>query len=287
MSFAEANYENAVIELFRDQLGYTHQYGPDVARDYTDPLYDAILLSSLRRVNPHLPGPAINEAIFKLRNFEGGGLIQKNAIFMDYLQNGIPVNFYDAGEQQSSLVYLIDFQEIRHNSFIVCNQWTIVENSEKRPDVIIFINGLPLVVFELKSPSREETDASEAFRQLRNYLLEIPSLFIYNAFCVMSDHAISKAGTITAGEDRFMEWKTVDGSYENTQYATFDTFIEGIFEKARLLDVIKNFICFSKEQSGDVKILAGYHQYFAVRKAVTSTQKATETDGKGGVFWHT
>jgi type I restriction enzyme R subunit len=287
MSFAEKNYENAVIELFRDQLGYAYCYGPDVARDYADPLYEADLLPSLRRVNPHLPEAAINEAMFKLRNFEGRGLVQKNAVFMDYLQNGVPVNFFDKGEQSSALVRLIDFQDISRNSFIVCNQWTIVENSEKRPDVIIFINGLPLVVFELKSPSREETDASEAYRQLRNYMQEIPSLFVCNAFCVMSDLALSKAGTITAGEDRFMEWKTVDGSYENTQYAAFDTFIKGIFEKARLLDIIKNFICFSKEQSEDVKILAGYHQYFAVRKAVTSTQKATETDGKGGVFWHT
>ncbi|MDR1947256.1 MAG: type I restriction endonuclease subunit R [Desulfovibrio sp.] len=286
MSFAEADYENAVIEMFREHLGYTYRYGPDIARDYADPLYEADLLPSLRRVNPSLPDAAITEAVFKLRNFEGG-LVQKNIAFMDYLQNGIPVNFYDAGEQQSSLVYLIDFQEINRNSFIVCNQWTIVENSEKRPDIILFINGLPLVVFELKSPSREETDASEAFRQLRNYMTEIPSLFVYNAFCVMSDLAVSKAGTITAGEDRFMEWKTVDGSYENTQYATFDTFIAGIFDKARLLDIIKNFICFSKEQNSDVKILAGYHQYFAVRKAVASTQKATETDGKGGVFWHT
>ena len=140
---------------------------------------------------------------------------------------------------------------------------------------------------ELKSPSREETDASEAYRQLRNYMQEIPSMFIYNAICVMSDQLTSKAGTITSGEDRFMEWKTKDGNYENTQYAQFDTFFEGIFKKERLLDIIKNFICFSNEGINSFKILAGYHQYFAVRKAVDSTKKATITDGKGGVFWHT
>ena len=176
---------------------------------------------------------------------------------------------------------------MERNVFHVCNQWTVVERSEKRPDIIVFVNGLPLVVFELKSPSREEADASEAYRQLRNYMQEIPSLFFYNAFCVMSDLAVSEAGTVTAGEDRFMEWKTKDGSYENTQYAQFDTFVEGIFEKARFLDIIKNFICFSREQTGDVKILAGYHQYFAVRKAIGSTRGATQTAGKGGVFWHT
>ena len=202
---------------------------------------------------------------------------------MDYLQNGVSVNYFDANEQQSALVYLADYANVERNSFTVANQWTITENSEKRPDIIIFLNGMPLVVFELKSPSREETDASKAYRQLRNYMKEIPSLFIYNAFLVMSDLAMTKAGTITADEDRFMEWKTKNGSYENTQYAQFDTFIEGMFDKARLLDIIKNFICFS----ADTKILGAYHQYFAVRKAVASTAHATGADGKGGVFWHT
>jgi type I restriction enzyme R subunit len=228
---------------------------------------------------------ALSEAMYKLQNFENGDTLQKNIQFMDYLQNGISVNYYDKDkiEQRSDLVYLVDYENAEHNTFTIVNQWTITENSEKRPDVIVFLNGLPLVVFELKSPSREETDASEAFRQLRNYLKEVPSLFIYNAFLVMSDLATSKAGTITADEDRFMEWKTKDGSYENTQYARFDTFIEGMFNKTRLLDIIKNFICFS----GDVKILGAYHQYFAVRKAIESTAKATQTDGRGGVFWHT
>lgn len=140
---------------------------------------------------------------------------------------------------------------------------------------------------ELKSPSREETDVSEAYRQIQNYKHEIPSMFVYNAICVMSDLLHSRAGTITSGEDRFMDWKTIDGDYENVQPAQFDTFFRGIFEQSRLLDILKNFICFSNEQKGAAKILAGYHQYFAVKKAVESTKKATETDGKGGVFWHT
>lgn len=153
--------------------------------------------------------------------------------------------------------------------------------------MILFLNGLPVVLVELKSPSREETDASEAYRQLRNYMKEIPSMFVYNAICVMSDQMTSKAGTITSGEDRFMEWKTVDGSYENTRFAQFDTFFEGLFRKQRLLDILKNFICFSNNGKETVKILAGYHQYFAVKKAIESTRNATLTDGKGGVFWHT
>jgi len=208
-------------------------------------------------------------------------------VFTDYLQNGVPVKYFVKGEERSTLVYLVDYKNPDNNDFTVANQWTVVENSEKRPDVILFVNGLPLVVVELKSPSREETDASAAYRQLRNYMHEIPSLFVYNAVCVMSDMTHSRAGTITSGEDRYMEWKTTDGSYENTQYAQFDTFFKGLFEKKRFLDIIKNFICFNVDGQNTFKILAGYHQYFAVKKAVESTRRATRTDGKGGVFWHT
>ena len=285
--YTEADYENSVIELFRNDLGYEYAYGPDIERDFYSPLYEEVLLDSLYRLNRGLPDDAISDALFKLKNFENGELVQKNAVFMDYLQNGIPVRYFVDGEERSSIVYLVDYKNPDNNSFIVANQWTFIENSNKRPDVILFLNGLPVVLVELKSPSREETDASEAYRQLRNYMKEIPSMFIYNAICVMSDQLTSKAGTITSGEDRFMEWKTKDGDYENTQYAQFDTFFEGMFQKARLLDIIKNFICFSNEGINSFKILAGYHQYFAVRKAIESTKHATVTDGKGGVFWHT
>ena len=286
-NYVEADYENSVIELFRSDLGYEYAYGPDIERDFYSPLYEDVLLDSLYRLNRKLPDDAIQDALFKLKNFENGELVQKNSVFMDYLQNGIPVRYFVDGEERSSIVYLIDYKNTDNNSFIIANQWTFIENSNKRPDVILFLNGLPVVLVELKSPSREETDASEAYRQLRNYMQEIPSMFIYNAICVMSDQLTSKAGTITSGEDRFMEWKTKDGDYENTQYAQFDTFFEGMFQKERLLDIIKNFICFSNEGINSFKILAGYHQYFAVRKAIESTKHATVTDGKGGVFWHT
>ena len=285
--YTESNYENAVLQLMNEELGYSYVYGPEVERDYHSPLYEDVLLPCLQRLNPALPDDALGEALYKLKNFETGTLLQKNMVFMDYLQNGVPVKYVENGEERSTLVYLVDFKHPDNNEFTVSNQWTFIENSEKRPDVIFFVNGLPLVVVELKSPSREETDASAAYRQLRNYMHEIPSLFIYNAICVMSDMSTSKAGTITSGEDRFMAWKTTDGSYENTQYATFDTFFEGIFEKERFLDILKNFICFNVDGQNTFKILAGYHQYFAVKKAVASTLHATETDGKGGVFWHT
>ena len=286
MSYTEANYENAVIQLI-EQLGYTHVYGPDVVRDYTDPLYSEVLEGALIAVNPGVPQAAINEALFKLRNIENGKLEQRNIIFTDYLQNGIEVAYFHNGEQKYERVHLIDYDHIDRNSFIVANQWTFQEHSEKRPDVVIFVNGLPLVVIELKSPSREETDASEAYRQLRNYMLEIPSFFVYNAFCVMSDMAETRVGTITSGEDRFMQWKTVDGETESTAFADFNVLFEGMLEKQRFFDILRNFICFSRDNGKDAKILAGYHQFYAVRKAVISTVNATRTDGRGGVFWHT
>jgi len=279
----ETQYENAIIEIFRDKLGYSHAYGPDVERDYADPLFRAELQPALKRINPLLPEVAIKEAISKMCDFSSGDPITKNKIFTDYLQNGVSVNYFFGGEQKSTLVYLVDYQNIDMNTFIIANQWSISEHSIKRPDLIVFLNGIPIAVAELKSPSRESTDAGEAYLQLRNYMHEIPSLFIYNAFLVTSDQAHTKTGTITAGEDRFMAWKTTDGSYENTQFAGFDTFFIGIFEKKRLIDLLKNFICYS----GDIKILGAYHQYFAVKKAVNMIVKATQTDGKGGVFWHT
>ena len=284
--YTEADYENSIIELFQN-MGYRYVYAPDLERDFRSPLYEEELLSALHRLNPTMPEDAITDALFKLKNFENAELVQKNELFMDYLQHGIEVRYFIKGEECSGLVYVVDYKNPENNSFVVANQWTFIENSNKRPDVLLFLNGLPIVLIELKSPSREETDASEGYLQIRNYMQEIPSMFIYNCISVISDHLTSKAGTITSGEDRFMEWKTKDGSYENTQYAQFDTFFEGMFEKERLLDIIKNFICFSNEGLKKFKILAGYHQYFAVRKAIETTKNATVTDGKGGVFWHT
>lgn len=284
--YTEADYENSIIELFQN-MGSRYVYAPDLERDFRSPLYEEELVSALHRLNPGMPEDAITDALFKLKNFENAELVQKNELFMDYLQHGIEVRYFVKGEERSGLVYLADYKNPDNNSFVVANQWTFIENSNKRPDVILFLNGLPVVLIELKSPSCEETDVSEGYLQIRNYMQEIPSMFIYNCICVISDHLTSKAGTITSGEDRFMEWKTKDGSYENTQYAQFDTFFEGMFTKERLLDIIKNFICFSNEGLKKFKILAGYHQYFVVNKAIESTKHATLTDGKGGVFWHT
>ena len=288
--YNEEAYENALIELFQN-MGWEHVYGPEIERDWHSPLYDTVLEDSIHRINPKAAPVAIEEALLKLRNFENAELKKKNAVFMEYLQNGIEVSYHENGESKSTIIYIADFENAGKpgdkNSYIVANQWTFIENSNKRPDILLFLNGLPVCLFELKSPSREQTDASEAFTQIRNYMQEIPSMFIYNCICVMSDQLTSKAGTITSGEDRFMEWKTKDGNMESKSFADFTTFIEGIFQKDRLLDIIKNFICFNNDGINSYKILAGYHQYFAVRKAVERTKLAVGGDGKIGVFWHT
>ena len=287
MHFTEAHFENAILELMHDKLGYERIYGPDVERDYTEPLHLEIVRQSLFDINPSLAKEAIDEAIVKIRNIENGSLVQRNEVFTDYMQNGVEVNYFDGKDQCSTRVRLIDYDTPLRNNFTVANQWTVEEKSVRRADIIVFVNGFPLVVVELKSPSRENTDVSEAYAQLRNYMQEIPSLFVYNAFCVMSDMSTSKVGTITAGEDRFMEWKTADGTREDTRYANFDVLFAGMFDKARLIEILHGFICFSKDEKQSAKILAGYHQFFAVRKAVDSVAEATQSDGKGGVFWHT
>lgn len=287
-SFTEANYENSIVELF-EGMGYKHIYGPEIDRDFHEPLMLEELRGSLQTINKNLPADAIEEAIYKIRNYEAGSLISKNEVFIDYLQSGVTVSYQENGETKSSIVYLVDYQNPSVNSFIVANQWTIQEYETKRPDVLIFLNGIPVVLMELKSPKEDEVTIENAYNQIQNYKKSIESTFIYNAFCVISDQTETRAGTITADFERFMEWKTVDGDYENTQFADFTTLFNGMFEKKRFLDILQNFICFSKDNGNDAKILAAYHQYFAVNKAVESTRKASSEggDGRGGVFWHT
>ena len=283
-------YEQAIIEHLRDDLGYEFLHGPDVPRstsEYRDVFLPDILSSSLKRINPGLPAAAIEQAILKMSGIDAGSLYQKNEIFNDYLQSGVEVRFFDGREERDDIVYLLDYETPSNNSFHVVNQWTFVEYSEKRPDVIVFVNGMPLVIFELKSPSREETDASDAYKQLRNYMKHIPSLFVPNAFCVMSDLTETRVGTITAKEDRYVAWKSVDGDYSGTEHADWETMLDGMLAKERLIDIVHNFICFNDSAESVVKILAGYHQYFAVRKAAQRAVEAVKGDGKIGVFWHT
>lgn len=289
LNINEDFFEQTLIERLVEKHGYEFLHGPDVARssnEYRDVFLPDVLPTALARINKELPGAAIQEAILKLSNIEGGSLEQRNETFTDYLQSGVEVRYFDGKEERNDIVRLLDFDEPENNTFHVVNQWTFVEYSEKRPDVICFVNGMPLVLFELKSPSREETNASDAYLQLRNYMHHIPSMFVPNVFCVMSDMAETRVGTITSDEDRYVAWKSVDGDYSETKMATWKTMVDGMMPKTRLMDIIKNFVCFNDAGEKVMKILAAYHQYFGVTKAIDRAVEAVDGDGKIGVFWH-
>lgn len=281
--FDENAYEQALIQLFQE-LGYDHVYGPDLTdRDYTNPLLDDVVVSSLSRINRQLPNNAIEEALRKLKHIEGANLNERNFKFTQWMQNGVEVSFSNAQhETKYDIVKLIDFENPNKNTLQIINQYTIHGIENKRPDMVVMVNGIPLVVIELKSPSREETDASEAYLQLRNYMGYIPELFTFNAFSVMSDMAETKIGTITANEDRYMAWKQPDG-----KVADYDTIFKNVFEPEVFFNLLKNYILWDEDGIKSKKILAGYHQFYAVEKAVVRAQEAVKGDGKIGVFWHT
>ncbi len=284
----EDTFEQAVIETLQD-LDYEYLCGYDVERktkNASDVFLEDVLFNSLKRINKGAPNSAIDELIEKIKNVNDGDLVSRNIIFNDYLQSGVPVKYFDGKETRSDILKLLDFKNPSNNTFHVVNQWTYHEYETKRPDVVIFVNGMPLVLFELKTPSNENVDTGNAYKQIRNYLKVIPSFFVPNVFVVLSDLADTKVGTITSPEDRFVHWKTVDGSYEENR-SDYKTMLNGMCTKERLLDIIQNFVCFNIEQKNTFKILSGYHQYFAVHKAIERTITAEQTDGKAGVFWHT
>lgn len=289
--FNEDAFEQSILDFFESELGYGYLYGPDVRRSsdsFDDAFLPDVIEYALIDINPDLNRRAIAEAVQSLKEIEGGSLVTKSKAFMDMLQNGIEVRYFNGEEDRTDIVKLVDYEHPDRNQFHIVNQWTYIERgTNKRPDVIAFVNGLPLVVFELKSPSRAEADNEDAYQQIQNYKKQIPTLFTYNAFCVISDMLYTKVGTITANESRFVQWKSTDGVHISNQHADWKTPLNGIFPKNRLCDILKNFILFSEDAPNDAKILAGYHQYFAVNKALKSVHDAIGGNGKGGVFWHT
>ena len=282
----EESYENTLIQLFQD-LGYQYECGYNVEREYRNPYYEADLQDALRRQNPMLSDEVLQEAFRLVTHVNEGILEQRNETLMDYVQNGVEVKYSEDGRAKTALVKLVNFESPLQNQFKVVNQWTVVEYEKIRCDMVVFVNGLPLVVIELKSPTREEASDEDAYRQIKQYQQKCPSLFVYNAFSVISDQLTSKAGTITAKENRYMEWKSVDGDMETTAFADYETFFNGIFQRERLIDILQNFICFDHKDGRTAKIMGAYHQYFAVNKALVKTDKAIGGDGKIGVFWHT
>ncbi len=295
--FTEDSYEQALIDLFLD-MDYTYDYGPDMKRDYREPVDKKELHNELAWINGwedyanNLPSDVydqiIGEAVRKVTSINEGTLEQRNEQFMDYLQNGVEVKYQYEGRECTEIVKLIDFKNPTRSRFKVVNQYSVEEFGKIRCDIVIFVNELPLVVIELKSPSREETDDEDAFRQIKQYQQKCPSLFVYNAFSVISDMLVTKAGTITATENRFMEWKSKNGDYESTSVADYETFFEGIFPIERFSDILQNYLCFDHKEGKAKKVMGAYHQFFAVNKAVYSVAYAKHaSSSKGGVFWHT
>ena len=282
--FKEEQVEQAIIEQLQG-LGYEYLYGPEIERDYKEVILKEIFYNSLFKINPDITQEIADEVYRKIRSFTNIGLVQANYEFYRMLYAGVEVPIK---EDKTYTAKLIDRKNIENNTFHVINQYTVIEYKEKRPDVIIFINGIPLVVFELKNAIKKETTIENAYNQIKNYQQDIRSLFYYNAFNVISDGISARVGTITADFSRYMIWKSKNGEKPEENIEEIDVLLEGAFRKERLIDIITNFIMFQNKEGKDIKILAGYHQYFAVKKAILSTERALEEHTKkAGVVWHT
>jgi type I restriction enzyme R subunit len=306
----EDHLEEYVVTELTEQ-GYTYVYAPDIAVDgllperasYQEVILVERLRNAVRSLNKHVPTEAQEYAIREVLSLGTHDVLSANEKFHSVLTNGIEVEYRENSEDRAALVRLIDFENANNNEFLAANQFTVIENSNnKRPDVIIFINGLPVVVIELKNPADENATIEKAHNQIGTYIRMIPSLFHYNGFNIISDGFEARAGTISADLSRYMSWKSKDGMQEASHLRSeLETLITGMFRKEVLLDLLRNFIVFEKHSKTDpatgvvsienVKKLAAYHQYYAVNKAVTSTIRASsstsDTQGKGGVVWHT
>ena len=282
--FNEEQLEDATLNIF-ESLGYERLNGYDIDRDYHSVFMEDCLFDDLCRINKDFSDAQIQDAIKTIKTLFHGNPVEDNKIFTRYLIEGVPVQVKTSTGYQYKNVKLIDFDHINNNHFQAIQQYTIIEFDTKRPDIIVFINGIPLVVVELKTATNEDVKLEDAYTQLTGYRnVYIPSLFKYNQFLVISDGVTAKAGTITSPYSRFSDWKKVEDTdevYENMP--THETLFNGMFRKDRLLDIIQNFILFS----GDKKILAQYHQYFGVKKAIVSTVTKGVKTGKAGIVWHT
>jgi len=277
-------------------------YGvPDKRAAYADVVLKHTLEQAINRLNPTLPASARREALKAASSVFSPQLIDANEVFHRLLAEGVSVTIQKDGQERGERVWLVDFLKPENNVFFAINQFTVIEhNQNKRPDVILFVNGLPLVVIELKNPADKHATVRKAYDQIQTYKTVIPSLFFYNAFCVISDGLEAKAGTISSAFSRFQTWKTIDGKKESSPHVSqLEVLIRGMLSKATLLDLIRNFIVFEKDKKIDaktgltqietVKKIAAYHQYHAVNKAVESTRLAATAEGsrKAGVVWHT
>lgn len=304
----ESAIEDLAIELLEKQ-GFSYIAGPDIApgpdnemrASFDDVLLEGKLRAAIDRLNPGIPADARADAFSKVKRINSQELMANNEAFHRMLSDGVNVVFRDGSEDRGDYVRLVDFNKPENNEFDVINQFTVTQNNQnKRPDVLLFVNGLPLVLIELKNAADEHATVKSAFKQVQTYKHTIPALFTYNAICIVSDGLDARAGSVSAGFTRYMAWKTSDGLEEASHLTSqMETLIPGMLNKKTLLDLVQNFIVFEKSKKEDpktgitsvetVKKLAAYHQYYAVNKAVESVVEASAADGdrKGGVIWHT
>ena len=304
----ESNIELFTIEEL-ERLSYKFLYGPDISCDglfserqsYSDIILVGRLRAAVQKLNPDIPVDAQEQAVQKVLRIYSPDMLHNNETFHQLLIEKVKIPYQQDGYERSYEVSLIDFDNPLNNEFLAINQYTIIENNQnKRPDILLFVNGIPLIVIELKNAADENATIRKAFDQIQTYKATIPSLFAFNAVCVISDGIECRAGSVSAGFSRYMSWKSADGKTDASRFSPqLETLITGMLNPATLLDLVRNFIVFEKSKKEDlktgitqvetVKKLAAYHQYYAVNKAVESTLKAAASDGnrKGGVVWHT
>ena len=298
-SYQESELEMAALEWF-EELGYEIVFGPDIGpdgnyperEDYSDVILKERLRDALFDNNKHIPKDTLEEALREILVPKHVSLIENNKTFHKYITDGITVNYRTKdGHIKHEQAFLFDFKNPKNNNFLALNQFVIVENKVKKiPDIVIFVNGLPLVVFELKTASNEEVSITDAYHQIKTYQNTISSLFVYNSFNVISDGLNSKAGTLTSQEERYMSWRTIKGDeVASRAIPSLEVLIKGMFDQKTFIDIIKQFVLFQVDGNDTYKILSGYHQYHAVNKAIETTYSATSTDGdrRIGVIWHT
>jgi type I restriction enzyme, R subunit len=290
----ESHFELTTIERLEGQ-GYRPEYGLPLREDESFPLQrvvrEDLLRSHLRKAYPDLPENAIEEAVRQAVANEGVTLVQRNLSFHQKLTRGLEIRHKTvSGKDEYQHVYLVDWDTPEANDFRVVNQLPVKGQNDRRPDIIIYVNGLPLVVFELKNPNDEHTTAHGAYNQIQHYSVDIPQLFEYNTFCVVSDGTSTLHGMWSADWEWYAPWKSIDGhTVEPSTTGSMKALVEGLFPQDRLLDYIRHFIVFEQEGDAIVKKGAKYHQFFGVRFAVDNAVRSTEPQGdrRIGVIWHT
>ena len=294
--FSESVVEDAAL-AWLESLGYVVLHGPEIAPGELfaerEGFGEIVLVGRLRKalaaINSHLPGEALEEAVRKVLRTEHPGLIENNRRFHRFLVEGLPVEYQAEGRTVHDQAWLVDYKNPENNDWLAVNQFTVIEERHnRRLDIVVFVNGLPLAVIELKNPADVNATTRDAFNQFQTYKAEIPSLFVYNEVLVASDGLTARAGTLSSEWERFMPWRTVEGEdLAPKEVPQLEVLLKGVFQKERFLELIRYFIVFEEAPKGLIKKLAAYHQFHAVRKAIDSTIKAVKGDQRVGIIWHT